>query len=70
MSDLGYSTNPTLLIGAFLCLIGILIFYFGKKWFIFRWFLHDRSMFSKIGYGLFIFLIGCVVLYFSGFFND
>lgn len=68
MNNLDYSNNPLVLFGTLLCLIGMIIFCFGKKWFVFRWLLNDRSMFFQIIFGFIIFLLGFVMLYVSGVF--
>lgn len=69
MSESGYVTDPLIILGVLIFLVGILIFCFGKKWFILRSFFGDRSMFSQIFWGLIISLIGLILLYISGVFT-
>lgn len=52
--------------GVIISTIGMLIFCFGKKFFVFRYLLKDRSMFSQMISGFIIFIIGLALLFLSG----
>lgn len=59
-----FSNNPWAFIGFIICTIGVLIAAFGRKFFLFRWILGDRSMFSQIIIGIILFGIGIILIYF------
>lgn len=58
-----YTANPSVLFGIVIFLIGLLIFCFGKKFFLLRIFFGDRSMFSQIFVGAVIGAIGLFLMY-------
>lgn len=60
--------NIFVIIGAAISFLGILIFAFGKKFFLLRLFFKDRSTFKQLGWGLLIFLIGFIILLSTGVF--
>lgn len=59
----------TILIGAVIFGVGVIIFAFGKKFFILRAFFGDRSMLSQIFWGGLLSLIGFIILYLGGAFK-
>ena len=58
-------SDPLRTISIILAALGVLIFAFGRKWFVFRWIFGDRRMFSQLFWGLVIFAIGAMLLYFT-----
>lgn len=58
-----FGANPMGFVSFLICTIGVLIALFGKKFFLFRWFLGDRSMFAQIIVGSIIFIIGVALLF-------
>lgn len=63
--------NPQLLttIGVIVAFMGMLIFAFGKKFFLFRYIFGNRSMLSQMVWGTTLFLIGLIFLFLGGAFN-
>lgn len=59
-----FEMNPLFSIGCLLFMIGISVFCFGKKFFLFRLFFGDRSMFSQIFWGLIFSGIGLLLILF------
>ncbi|PEH49518.1 hypothetical protein [Enterococcus faecium] len=59
---LTFQNNPVYTIGCLLVILGVIIFVFGKKLLLFRWFLGDRSMFSQMFYGLLFTGIGLFMI--------
>lgn len=53
-----FRQNPPFAAGCLIFMIGILIFAFGRKFLLFRWFFGDRSMFSQLFWGLILCLVG------------
>ncbi|MEG0551530.1 MAG: hypothetical protein RR554_10215 [Vagococcus sp.] len=53
------------LIGVILTISGILLVGIGKKLPLVRFLLNDRSMLSQIFYGMILFIIGGIMLYFG-----
>lgn len=58
-----FNDNPMGFISFIICTIGILIALFGRKFFLFRWILGDRSMIPQIIVGTIIFIVGFGLLY-------
>lgn len=58
-----FNDNSIGFISFIICTIGVLIALFGKKFFLFRWILGDRSMISQIIVGTIIFIIGIGLLF-------
>lgn len=64
-----YTTNPLVIAGVIVFILGMLIFCFGKKFIFFRYIFGDRSMFSQLFWGGLISVLGLILLYFSGIFQ-
>lgn len=65
-----YTSNPLIIVGVIIFMIGVLIFCFGKKLVLLRVFFGDRSMFSQILWGAIIGLVGLVLLFLGGAFTN
>ncbi|ALS36469.1 putative membrane protein [Enterococcus rotai] len=65
----GYTTNPLVIAGVILFIIGLFIFIFGKKFILLRAYFGDRSMFSQILWGTVIMLVGFGLLFISNVFS-
>ncbi|MHC5227019.1 hypothetical protein ACYSNW_01930 [Enterococcus sp. LJL99] len=61
-----YTANSSVLFGLVIFFIGLLIFCFGKKFFLLRLFFGDRSMFSQIFVGGVLGAIGLFMMYLGG----
>ena len=58
-----FSRNPLAFSGFIIFAIGLIIFAFGRKFFLLRWFFGDRSMFSQFLWGGLIMLLGFGMLW-------
>lgn len=58
-----YNNNPLGFTGFIIFTIGLLLFAFGRKFFLFRWMLGDRSMFWQFLWGGVIMIIGFGILW-------
>ncbi|MFP7242390.1 hypothetical protein [Pediococcus pentosaceus] len=59
--------KPIIDLGVAICLIGVFIGAFGRKFFVLRWIFGDRSMFAQLLWGVILATIGLALMLLGGF---